>query len=173
MKGRFLVALFLYLAFAVVFSGCRTVDTVEGQTAHHVALQALTSGNCKIVLEEIYIPSDRPEKLRTQQVSGSYFVIKGDKLRAYLTREVDGSKLFSGISPLNGGEADLQIGEPEVRNNGDVNISLPVQGSRHYRVFEWVMTLYHDSNQCSVQANKVYMAGNYSFKGRILPLPEK
>lgn len=53
MKGRFLVALFLYLAFAVVFSGCRTVDTVEGQTAHHVALQALTSGNCKIVLEEI------------------------------------------------------------------------------------------------------------------------
>lgn len=52
---------FLYLAFAVVFSGCRTVDTVEGQTAHHVALQALTSGNCKIVLEEIYIPSDRPE----------------------------------------------------------------------------------------------------------------
>lgn len=28
MKGRFLVALFLYLAFAVVFSGCRTVDTV-------------------------------------------------------------------------------------------------------------------------------------------------
>jgi len=35
------------------------------------------------------------------------------------------------------------------------------------------MTLYHDSNQCSVQANKVYMAGNYSFKGRILPLPEK
>ena len=50
MKGRFLVALFLYLAFAVVFSGCRTVDTVEGQTAHHVALQALTSGNCKIVL---------------------------------------------------------------------------------------------------------------------------
>ena len=45
MKGRFLVALFLYLAFAVVFSGCRTVDTVEGQTAHHVALQALTSGN--------------------------------------------------------------------------------------------------------------------------------
>ena len=119
MKGRFLVALFLYLAFAVVFSGCRTVDTVEGQTAHHVALQALTSGNCKIVLEEIYIPSDRPEKLRTQQVSGSYFVIKGDKLRAYLTREVDGSKLFSGISPLNGGEADLQIGEPEVRNNGE------------------------------------------------------
>ena len=77
MKGRFLVALFLYLAFAVVFSGCRTVDTVEGQTAHHVALQALTSGNCKIVLEEIYIPSDRPEKLRTQQVSGSYFVIRG------------------------------------------------------------------------------------------------
>ena len=51
MKGRFLVALFLYLAFAVVFSGCRTVDTVEGQTAHHVALQALTSGNCKIVLK--------------------------------------------------------------------------------------------------------------------------
>ena len=64
-------------AFAVVFSGCRTVDTVEGQTAHHVALQALTSGNCKIVLEEIYIPSDRPEKLRTQQVSGSYFCNKG------------------------------------------------------------------------------------------------
>ena len=121
-----MVALFLYLAFAVVFSGCRTVDTVEGQTAHHVALQALTSGNCKIVLEEIYIPSDRPEKLRTQQVSGSYFVIRGDKLRAYLTREVDGSKLFSGISPLNGGEADLQIGEPEVRHNGDVNISLRV-----------------------------------------------
>lgn len=116
----------MYLAFAVVFSGCRTVDTVEGQTAHHVALQALTSGNCKIVLEEIYIPSDRPEKLRTQQVSDSYFVIKGDKLRAYLTREVDGSKLFSGISPLNGGEADLQIGEPEVRHNGDVNISLRV-----------------------------------------------
>lgn len=62
----------------------------------------------------------------------------------------------------------MQIGEPEVRNNGDVNISLRVQGSQHYRVFEWVMTLYHDSNQCSVQANKVYMAGNYSFKGRIL-----
>ena len=60
MKGRFLVALFLYLAFAVVFSGCRTVDTVEGQTAHHVALQALTSGNCKIVLEEIYIPFRPP-----------------------------------------------------------------------------------------------------------------
>lgn len=118
-------------------------------------------------------PFRPPRKLRTQQVSGSYFVIRGDKLRAYLTREVDGSKLFSGISPLNGGEADLQIGEPEVRHNGDVNISLRVQGNQHYRVFEWVMTLYHDSNQCSVQANKVYMAGNYSFKGRILPLPEK
>ena len=63
MKGRFLVALFFVFGFCrSVLSGCRTVDTVEGQTAHHVALQALTSGNCKIVLEEIYIPSDRPEK---------------------------------------------------------------------------------------------------------------
>ena len=77
------------------------------------------------------------------------------------------------VEALRAWKADLQIGEPEVRHNGDVNISLRVQGSQHYRVFEWVMTLYHDSNQCSVQANKVYMAGNYSFKGRILPLPEK
>lgn len=130
MKGRFLVALFFVFGFCrsvLWLQNCRYRRRTNG--AHHVALQALTSGNCKIVLEEIYIPSDRPEKLRTQQVSGSYFVIKGDKLRAYLTREVDGSKLFSGISPLNGGEADLQIGEPEVRHNGDVNISLRVQGS--------------------------------------------
>ena len=34
------------------------------------------------------------------------------------------------------------------------------------------MTLYHDSNQCFVQVSKVYMAGSFSFKGRILPLPE-
>lgn len=172
MKERFLFVLFLYLAFAIVFSGCRTADTTVGQTAHRVALQALTSRNCKIVVEEVYIPSDRPEKLRTQQITGSYFVVKGDKLSAYFTREVDSSKLFFGTSPLNGGEADLQIGEPEVRKNGDVNVSLRVQGSQHYRVFEWVMTLYHDSNQCFVQASKVYMAGNFSFKGRILPLPE-
>lgn len=36
MKGRFL--LFLYVAFAIVFSGCRTVDTTVGQTAHRIAL---------------------------------------------------------------------------------------------------------------------------------------
>ena len=170
MKERFL--LFLYVAFAIVFSGCRTADTTVGQTAHRIALQALTSRNCKIVVEEVYIPSDRPEKLRTQQITDSYFVVKGDKLLAYFTREVDSSKLFFGTSPLNGGEADLQIGEPEVRKNEDVNISLRVRGSQHYRVFEWAMTLYHDSNQCFVQASKVYMAGSFSFKGRILPLPE-
>lgn len=62
MKGRFLVALFLYLAFAVVFSGCRTVDTVEGQTAHHVALQALTSGNCKDCIGRDLYPFRPPRK---------------------------------------------------------------------------------------------------------------
>ncbi|WP_259319559.1 hypothetical protein [Bacteroides clarus] len=59
-----------------------------------------------------------------------------------------------------------------MQKNGDVNISLRVRGSQHYRVFEWAMTLYHDSNQCFVQASKLYMAGSFSFKGRILPLPE-
>lgn len=69
--------------------------------------------------------------------------------------------------------AALQMGVPETQKNGDVNITLRVQGNAHYRTFEWNMTLYHDSNQCFVQASKVYMAGNFSFKGRILPLPEK
>lgn len=173
MKRRFLFVLLLHVAFAAMFSGCRTADVAKGQAAHRVALQALESCNCKIVLEEVYIPSDRPEKLRTQQASGSYLVVKGDKLLAYLMREDGSSQFFFGTSPLNGGEAGLQMGEPEVRKNGDVNISLRVQGNQHYRVFEWTMTLYHDSNQCFVQASKVYMGGNFSFKGRILPLPEK
>ena len=92
---------------------------------------------------------------------------------AYLTREDTSPKLFFGSSPLNDGEAALQMGVPETQKNGDVNITLRVQGNAHYRTFEWNMTLYHDSNQCFVQASKVYMAGNFSFKGRILPLSEK
>lgn len=121
----------------------------------------------------VYTPSDRPEKLRAQQVTGSYLIIKGDKMLAYLTREDNSPKLFFGSSPLNDGEAALQMGVPETQKNGDVNITLRVQGNAHYRTFEWNMTLYHDSNQCFVQASKVYMAGNFSFKGRILPLSEK
>lgn len=153
--------------------GCRTADVAGGQAAHRAALQALSSRSCKIILEEVYTPSDRPEKLRAQQVTGSYLIIKGDKMLAYLTREDNSPKLFFGSSPLNDGEAALQMGVPETQKNGDVNITLRVQGNAHYRTFEWNMTLYHDSNQCFVQASKVYMAGNFSFKGRILPLSEK
>ena len=116
MKGRVLFVLLLHVALASTLSGCRTADVVGGQAAHRAALQALSSRSCKIILEEVYTPSDRPEKLRAQQVTGSYLIIKGDKMLAYLTRE---------------------------------------------------------DNQCFVQASKVYMAGNFSFKGRILPLSEK
>ena len=164
--------LLLHVAFIAMFSGCRTADVAGGQAAHRAALQALSSRSCKIVLEEVYIPSDRPEKLRTQQVTGSYLIIKGDKMQAYLTREGNSPKLFFGSSPLNDGEADLQMSAPETQKNGDVHITLRVQGNAHYRTFEWNMTLYHDSNRCFVQANKVYMAGTFRFKGSVLPLPE-
>lgn len=173
MKGRVLFVLLLHVALASTLFGCRTADVVGGQAAHRAALQALSSRSCKIILEEVYTPSDRPEKLRAQQVTGSYLIIKGDKMLAYLTREDNSPKLFFGSSPLNDGEAALQMGVPETQKNGDVNITLRVQGNAHYRTFEWNMTLYHDSNQCFVQASKVYMAGNFSFKGRILPLSEK
>lgn len=173
MKGRVLFVLLLHVALASTLSGCRTADVAGGQAAHRAALQALSSRSCKIILEEVYTPSDRPEKLRAQQVTGSYLIIKGDKMLAYLTREDNSPKLFFGSSPLNDGEAALQMGVPETQKNGDVNITLRVQGNAHYRTFEWNMTLYHDSNQCFVQASKVYMEGNFSFKGRILPLSEK
>lgn len=140
MKGRVLFVLLLHVALASTLSGCRTADVVGGQAAHRAALQALSSRSCKIILEEVYTPSDRPEKLRAQQVTGSYLIIKGDKMLAYLTREDNSPKLFFGSSPLNDGEAALQMGVPETQKNGDVNITLRVQGNAHYRTFEWNMT---------------------------------
>ena len=127
MKGRVLFVLLLHVALASTLSGCRTADVVGGQAAHRAALQALSSRSCKIILEEVYTPSDRPEKLRAQQVTGSYLIIKGDKMLAYLTREDNSPKLFFGSSPLNDGEAALQMGVPETQKNGDVNITLRVQ----------------------------------------------
>ena len=140
MKGRVLFVLLLHVVLASMLSGCRTADVAGGQAAHRAALQALSSRSCKIILEEVYTPSDRPEKLRAQQVTGSYLIIKGDKMLAYLTREDNSPKLFFGSSPLNDGEAALQMGVPETQKNGDVNITLRVQGNAHYRTFEWNMT---------------------------------
>lgn len=77
MKGRVLFVLLLHVALASTLSGCRTADVAGGQAAHRAALQALSSRSCKIILEEVYTPSDRPEKLRAQQVTGSYLIIKG------------------------------------------------------------------------------------------------
>lgn len=62
MKGRVLFVLLLHVALASTLSGCRTADVAGGQAAHRAALQALSSRSCKIILEEVYTPSDRPEK---------------------------------------------------------------------------------------------------------------
>ena len=68
MKGRVLFVLLLHVALASTLSGCRTADVAGGQAAHRAALQALSSRSCKIILEEVYTPSDRPEKLRANKL---------------------------------------------------------------------------------------------------------
>ena len=80
MKGRVLFVLLLHVVLASMLSGCRTTDVAGGQAAHRAALQALSSRSCKIILEEVYTPSDRPEKLRAQQVTGSYLIETGFKV---------------------------------------------------------------------------------------------
>ena len=77
---------------------------------------------------------------------------------AYLTREDNSPKLFFGSSPLNDGEAALQMGVPETQKNGDVNITLRVQGNAHYRTFEWNMTLYQGLHGREFQFQRAYPA---------------
>ncbi len=170
MKDRTLFAFILCVVFVLVCSGCKTADTAVGDAAHRAALHALASRSCKIVLEEVYIPSDRPENPRVRQLSGSYLLIKGDKLQTYLLREEEGLRLFFYDTPLNHGEADLQMDDPRVRKNGDTDIRLRILGDQPHLAFEWAMTLYRNSDRCFVRSGKIYSGGNFGFKGRIVPL---